>query len=258
LSLGEAVFLVLCDRNVLIQYLPKNAVWAEVGVYRGDFSQMILEQAKPAELYLIDSWRYDLKELNPFSDTPENFSAFRGKIHWDHFGDDPQGAQDRNFDYVRSRFAGAANVNVIRANSVEGIQGLTDGHFDVIYIDANHQYEYALRDMMEARKKLKPGGILLLNDFYEGPGGAEQNLGVVGATNTFVKRYDFHYVAMTYGSYADLAVTEDPGSEFVKEFLDNLKNSALLLIGLPDAIVPNMRYKVYRKPDGELRYLPLF
>ena len=60
-----------------------------------------------------------------------------------------------------------------------------------MYIDANHQYEYVLRDMMEARKKLRPGAILLMNDFYEGPGGAEQNLGVMGAVNTFVKRFNF-------------------------------------------------------------------
>ena len=56
---------------------------------------------------------------------------------------------------------------------------IPDSHFDVMYVDANHQYEYVLRDMMEARKKLKPGGIMQMNDFYEGPGGVEQNLGVV-------------------------------------------------------------------------------
>jgi SAM-dependent methyltransferase len=251
------LFFILGDRVDLIRQLPKGGVWAEIGVYRGDFSQKVLEVCSPSEFYLIDNWKFELTEHNPFTDNADNFSGFMGRIHWEHFGDDPNATQQKNFEYVRDRFAQCANVKIVRARSIEAMRELGDGHFDVMYIDANHQYEYALRDMMEARKKLKPGGIMLLNDFYEGPGGAEQNLGVIGAVNTFVKRYDFHYVAMTHGAYSDLALTDDPQSAFVAEFLANLKDSDLVFIGIPDAIVPNIRYKLYQKPNGELRYLAL-
>jgi hypothetical protein len=251
------VFFVFSDRNHLIEQLPKGAVWAEIGVYRGDFSQNILDLAAPSELCLVDSWTFEMKDHNPLDDASENFSAFGGKIHWDHFGDDPKATQEENYKFVKDRFAKAKNVRIIRDDSVKAIRGLSDEHFDVIYIDANHQYEYVLRDMTEARKKLKPGGILLLNDFYEGPGGAQQNLGVIGAVNAFVKRYGYRYVAMTYGAYADVALTSDPSSEFTRQFLANLKDSDLSFIGVSDAIVPNIRYKVYRKPNGELRYLAL-
>lgn len=251
------MFFVFADRDKLVECLPRGAVWAEIGVYRGDFSQKILELCAPSELYLVDNWAFELGEHNPFGDTAENFSGFAAKIHWEHFGDDPNATQQRNFDFVRSRFASDGRVKIIRSKSIEGIRNLADGHVDVMYIDANHQYEYVLRDMMEARKKLKPGGILLLNDFYEGPGGAEQNLGVIGAVNTFVKRYEFQYVAMTHGSYADVALTDDPSSAFVAEFLNNLKDSDLLFIGISDALVPNLRYKLYERPDGTLRYLAL-
>jgi Methyltransferase domain len=155
---------------------------------------------------------------------------------------------------VKNRFSQTPAVKIIRADSSQAIKRLLDRNLDVIYIDANHQYEYVLRDMMEARKKLKAGGILLLNDFYEGPGGAEQNL---GAVNTFVKRYDFQYLAMSHGFYADVALTDDVSSPFVKEFLANLNNSELLFIGISDALVPNIRYKLYRKRNGELRYLAM-
>ena len=182
-------------------------------------------------------------------------AGFSGKIHWEHFGDDPNATQEQNYQYVKNRFAQMATVKIIRADSFQGIKELADRNLDVIYIDANHQYEYVLRDMMEARKKLKAGGIMLLNDFYEGPGGAEQNLGVIGAVNTFVKRCDFQYLAMSHGSYADVALTDDVSSPFVKEFLANLNNSDLFFIGISDALVPNIRYKLYRKGNGELRYL---
>lgn len=250
------VYLVLGDRKALIQQVPKGAVWAEVGVFRGDFSQAVLELCAPSEYCMIDNWAA-LPEQNSFGDVTENFASFAGQIHWDHFGDDASDAQEKNFQYVTQRFAGNPTVRVIRENSFKGIAGLPDAHFDVMYIDANHQYEFVLRDMMEARRKLKPGAVLLMNDFYEGPGGAEQNLGVIGAVNTFVKRYEFHYIAMSHGSFADVALTDDPGSPFVREFLRNLNNSELTFIGISDVLVPNLRYKLLRKDTGQLRYVAM-
>ena len=251
------MYFVMGNRDNLIQQYPKGGVWAEIGVYRGDFSQKIFDTCEPSELYLIDNWRFEIRDHNPFSEKAENFSGFAGKIHWQHFGDDPNATQEQNYQHVKSRFAHAPQVKVVRANSIEGIQSLPDSHFDVMYVDANHQYEYVLRDMMEARKKLKPGGIMQMNDFYEGPGGAEQNLGVMGAVNTFVKRYDFHYVAMSYGSYADVTITDDPTSPYVKEFIANLNNSDLTFVGISDPLVPNIRYKFYRKANGDTRFLAL-
>jgi hypothetical protein len=251
------MFFILGHRNDLIANIPKNATWAEVGVYRGDFSQKIVELCSPTELHLIDNWRFDIEQHDPFSNSADNFSGFSGKIHWEHFGDDPNATQEKNFQYVQDRFSSLPQVKVSRSDSQEGIRNLKDAAFDVIYIDANHQYEFVLRDMMEATKKLKSGGIMLMNDFYEGPGGAEQNLGVMGAVTTFVKRHDFQYLAMTHGAYSDLALTDDPNSPFVKEFLANLKDSDLIFVGIPDSLVPNVRYKSYRKKNGELRYLAL-
>lgn len=249
------MFLVMGDRNRLIEQFPNNLRWAEVGVYRGDFSQWILNTAKPSELYLIDNWKFDVADHDRFRDSAENFAGFSGKIHWQHFGDDPNATQEQNYQHVKTRFAKAANVKVIRADSLEGMGQLPDRHFDVMYVDANHQYDYVLRDMMEAKKKLKSGGIMLMNDFYEGPGGVEQNLGVMAAVNTFVKRYGYHYVAMSHGSFADVALTDDPASSLVREFLNNLKNSELVFIGISDPFVQNIRYKLYKKDNGEMRYV---
>ena len=77
------------------------------------------------------------------------------------------------------------------------------------------------------------------------------------AVNTFVKRYDFHYVAMSYGSYADVTITDDPTSPYVREFIANLNNSDLTFVGISDPLVPNIRYKFYRKANGDTRFLAL-
>ncbi|MBS0534441.1 MAG: class I SAM-dependent methyltransferase [Proteobacteria bacterium] len=252
------MFFVVGDRDRLIEQYPRNQVWAEIGVYRGDFSQKVVDICKPAEYYLIDNWTFEIKDHNPFPDEAENFGGFSSKIHWQHFGDDPVATQEHNYQHVTSRFAKNAEVKIVRANSIDGIKSLPDRHFDIMYVDANHQYEYVLRDMMEARTKLKPGGIMQMNDFYEGPGGADQNLGVMGAVNTFVKRYDFHYIAMSFGAYSDVILAEDPTSPLVMQFLENLNNSNLTFFGMSEALVPNIRYKAYRKKDGSERYLPMF
>jgi SAM-dependent methyltransferase len=178
-------------------------------------------------------------------------------VHWDHFGDDPSTTQEANYQHVVNQFRDENRVRIVRDNSFEAITSLPDKHFDVIYIDANHQYEFVLRDLLEARHKLKPGGLLLMNDFYEGPGGAEQNLGVLCATTTFVKRFDYFYVAMTHGAYADVALTDDPTSDLVKSFLHKLMCSDLTFVGINDAVVPNIRYKVFEKPNGGTRYVAM-
>jgi hypothetical protein len=257
-SNGEVVvYFVLSDRNALIQLVPKNAVWAEVGVYKGDFSQIVLDTCSPSLYYLIDNWRFDPNEHNPFQESTENFSNFAGRVHWEHYGDDPNAHQERNYQSVINRFSSVPCVRVVRARSVEGIESLPDAHLDVIYIDANHQYEYVLRDMIHARKKLKLGGIMLMDDFYEGPGGHEQNEGVMSAVNTFVKRHEHVYLAMSHGPFGNVALTDDPTSPFVRQYLENLKDSEFRFIGISDVLVPNLRYKLYRKQDGNFRYVAL-
>ncbi|MEM7189627.1 MAG: hypothetical protein AAF439_08445, partial [Pseudomonadota bacterium] len=43
-------------RRAVLNALPKGAVGAEVGVWKGDFSAEILATAAPACLHLIDPW----------------------------------------------------------------------------------------------------------------------------------------------------------------------------------------------------------
>ena len=253
----DIVYFVMTDRNGLLRVMPKGAVWAEIGVYKGDFSQIVLDTCAPSRYYLIDNWKFDIKEQNPLEETTENFSNFSGRVHWQHYGDDPDGHQEQNFQQVKARFANTPAVKIIRERSTKGVESLPDSHLDVIYIDANHQYEHVLRDMMHARKKLKSGGIMFMDDFYEGPGGNEQNDGVMGAVNAFVKRNDYVYLAMTYGSFANVALTNDPAAPFVRQFIENLKDSDFQFVGISDVPVPNLRYKLYRKQDGSFRYVAM-
>src|SRR5215207_1602569 len=45
-------------RDDLLGMMLKRAVCAEIGVWRGDFSQRILDVTLPRELHLVDPWAY--------------------------------------------------------------------------------------------------------------------------------------------------------------------------------------------------------
>jgi hypothetical protein len=79
----------------------------------------------------------------------------------------------------------------------------------------------------------------------------------MSAVNTFVKRHEFVYLAMSYGPFGNVALTDEPSSPFVRQYLENLKDSEFQFIGISDVLVPNLRYKLYRKQNGDLRYVAM-
>ena len=51
------------DRQEFVEYItsfiPQNSICVEVGVERGDFSEKILKNIKPFQLFLVDPWTVD-------------------------------------------------------------------------------------------------------------------------------------------------------------------------------------------------------
>lgn len=47
-------------RRQLLRLLPKESIGAEIGVWKGDFSEEILRLVRPRELHLIDPWMFQL------------------------------------------------------------------------------------------------------------------------------------------------------------------------------------------------------
>lgn len=72
-------------------------------------------------------------------------------------------AMYQNAIAVYSQFSG--RVNLIRQRSSEAAKAFATGIFDFVYIDGDHGYEAVLTDIGLYREKLRPGGILLGDDF---------------------------------------------------------------------------------------------
>jgi predicted O-methyltransferase YrrM len=163
---------VVPERTALLEYLPKRAVVAEVGALHGEFSRQILKIADPVELHLIDH------ELDP------RLSAMAA---------DP---------LVRDR------VRVHHRDSAEALASFPDGSFDWIYIDAQHTYGGVKRDIVAARSKVKPDGLLVFNDYTMWSYVEMQPYGVVAAVNELCVEdgWEIVYLALPPHLYCDVAV----------------------------------------------------
>lgn len=134
-------------RRELLDRLPKGAVCAEIGVWEGGFSQVILDVTQPKELHLIDPW-----EVQPdYANTA--------------FGKDKNTAKmARLFQTVTDLFDGDDRVTIHRQMSDAALASFPDGYFDWVYLDGNHNYDVITNDLRLALAKVKPNGMIAGDD----------------------------------------------------------------------------------------------
>lgn len=138
------------SRRVLLGRLAKSAVCVEIGVWRGDFSEMILQVAHPRELHLVDPWAF-------VPQFPERW--YGGQIARS------QTDMDAIFAAVESRFRERPQVRMHRMTSSAASRRFHDGHFDWVYVDGDHSYEGVLSDLRSWWPKVRIGGCVAGDDY---------------------------------------------------------------------------------------------
>jgi SAM-dependent methyltransferase len=162
------------DRLALIDRLPKGGVVAELGTYKGDFAREILARAAPQKLHLID---IDFTVTDPLVLADTRVTQHNGLTH-------------------------------------DTIATFPDGHFDWIYIDADHSYAGVARDAAASAAKLKPGGYLVFNDFAH----IDPMLGRYGVHRAVVEfalaqRWPMAFFAFNGAALYDVALRNSPVRE---------------------------------------------
>ena len=145
------------NRRWVLDHFPIKSKGIEIGVWKGDWSQNILDICRPAELYLCDPWEYDSsKEKSMYGNsnmTPAKMKAIKGQ--------------------VESRFRNYANVVICPYKSHvmfnhTRIDGKYKNYFDYIYIDGDHTFDGVVTDLIIANNIVKPGGIVAGDDYALG------------------------------------------------------------------------------------------
>ncbi len=157
--------------------IPSASVGVEIGVWRGDSSELFLQRA--AHLHLVDPWA-----VNPYRSSDE-FGGYDKYI--ERYSDIVGSADPRQFQAyydevaagVAKRFAGKPSVSIHRMTS-ECFFDTFDYDVDWVYIDGLHSFEGCLSDLHGAMEIVRPGGYIFGDDYgnRRGVTDAVRSLGV--------------------------------------------------------------------------------
>jgi hypothetical protein len=153
--------------------MPSEGRCAEIGVWKGGFSERILNATAPAELHLIDPWAFQ----SEFSDRIFGGSSAEG-----------QKDMDTIHENVCQKFINHSNVKIHRGTSKSILAQFEDNYFDWVYIDGNHYYEYVIEDLRLSLAKVKPGGIIAGDDYTWG---RKYDFPVRKAVKDFLKQINY-------------------------------------------------------------------
>jgi predicted O-methyltransferase YrrM len=128
---------------------------AEVGVFTGYYSEVLFNKIPGLHLYCVDIWG-------------------TGKY---------KRAEDECLERLQPH-----NATIIKEYSVEAAKHVPDGSLDFVYIDAAHDYENVKLDIAAWAPKVRVGGIICGDDFYDFPSGKG---GVMQAATEYTSHHHF-------------------------------------------------------------------
>ncbi len=118
----------------------------EIGVDRGQYSEVLCKANPKAQIFSVDPWRSEAYEPGGWVDEEQKF-----------FDDIRKQAEEKLAPYK--------NCTIVPKTSVEAMKDFKDDSVDFVYIDGNHDFPSVIQDLHGWKKKLRPGGILSGHDY---------------------------------------------------------------------------------------------
>jgi len=137
------------NRNEMLALLPKKIVIAELGVFRGDYSQIIIDIIQPSHIYLVDI----------FNEGP----SFSG----DKDGENAITIPNLFVEYENliKKYKKQNNVSIIRNTTTDFLTNISSDILQAVYIDADHTYNAVYNDLINSYNKIKQYGWIMGHDF---------------------------------------------------------------------------------------------
>lgn len=124
---------------------------AEIGVDKGEYSEVLCKANPQAMIYGIDPYSRIAYEPNI---VPHDAGIY----------DTQEGFED-NYWKARKRLDNYLNYVLIRGYSMDAIKQFDDQSLDFVYIDANHDFPNFINDLHQWAKKVRMGGIVSGHDY---------------------------------------------------------------------------------------------
>jgi predicted O-methyltransferase YrrM len=140
----------------IITRLPNGVTaGAEIGVFKGQLSAILLRRLPSLKLYMVDSWA-------PTEAQPQAYKAC-DDFHAGLSGE----KQERCFrDALETvRFAIPHRALVMRMDSLKAAARIPDASLDFVFIDGDHSAEGCAADLKAWAPKVKRGGLLCGHDY---------------------------------------------------------------------------------------------
>lgn len=124
-------------------YIKPNTIGVEIGVWKGNFSELILSVSKPTKLHLIDPWKHPPEYQCASSEYEETPNRLRS-VYKDLIGE---------------------TLFIHQDYSQDAVNGFEDSYFDWVYVDGDHSFEGAYLDLKLYTPKLKKNGLMICDDY---------------------------------------------------------------------------------------------
>jgi len=135
---------------------------AEIGVLNGEFSLFLFKTIPNLKLICVDTW--------------DDYAGNKG---------------DEIFKIAAKNLSGY-NVELKRMLSVDAAKDVKDESLDFVNIDADHQFDGVMTDIIEWSKKVRPGGIIFGHDYH-----VKRYYGVIAAVDAYTRAHNIHTYYIT-------------------------------------------------------------
>lgn len=131
-------------------------IGAEIGTEVGRYAEMLFKKMPNLQLTSVDLWDATLHQENASQEKMDNWyqeTLIKLKPY---------------------------HSNILKMSSMDAVKQFPDNSLDFVFIDANHDFEFVVNDIIFWSKKVKIGGIVYGHDYSD-------EFAVKEAVNAFVK-----------------------------------------------------------------------
>lgn len=166
-------------RRPILNFIPRYKRGAEIGVFTGQFSEMIVQVAKPITYCAVDAWQKAYGDFFP---------------NWGDYTANGTLETRAGYEAAKHRLARFSGTSVVAMPAVEWLDSLAPGSLDWVYVDSTHQYEPTLNELNAIASKLASDGVLLGDDCWARRDA--RHYGVFRAVRDFCRTQNFELISL--------------------------------------------------------------